>query len=115
MSYETIIASAGTKCDIKYPHTDKTAGGQITKTWKMRHRQVPCRINTSPAFKDKEMLYYDAAKVFGDFTMYIPFRAGITNHDRVYIGNQVWNIKKVDDWDLQHLYLRITMLEETNI
>jgi len=114
MSYESIIKSAGTRCDIKYYAKSTTAGSQITKTWKIRHNNVPCRVNTAKAASKSEMLYYDAAKVFADFIMYIPYRAGITNHDRVYIGSRIFNIKKIDNWDFQNLYLRIAMKEETD-
>lgn len=116
MSLKSIILSAKTRGDIKYHSKVVGAGSQLTKTWKIRHNNVPLRLNAiSSSGADKEMLYYDAAKVFADFVMYCPFREGVSNHDRVYIGSRIFNVKKVDDWDLQGLYLKIALLEETNV
>jgi len=115
MSLESIIQAANTRGDIKYYSKSTGAGAQLAKTWKIRHNNVPVRLNAMSSLSQKEILYYDAAKVFADFVMYCPFREGISNHDRVYIGNRVFNIKKVDDWDLQGLYLKIALLEETDI
>jgi len=115
MSLESIIQAANTRCDFKYHSKVTGVGARLTKTWKMRHNNVPCRLNAMSSLSQKETLYYDAAKVFADFILYCPFRAGISNHDRVYIGSRVFNVKKVDDWDLQSLYLKIAILEETDI
>jgi len=112
MSVESIIKKAGTKCTFKYQDDTVVAGGQLAKLWIVRYTNVPCRIN-EPAIK-KELLYYDKAKVFAQLIFYILIKIDIKHTDRVYFGTRIFDIKKIDNWDEQNLYQRISV-QEINI
>ena len=109
MSVKSIIKKAGTKCTIKYQDDSLGTGGQLTKEWKVRYANVPCRIN-EPAIK-KELLYYDKAKVFAQMIFYILAKTDIKQTDRIYFNDRIFNIKKLDNWDEQNLYQRISVQE----
>ena len=109
MSLKTIIRKANTKCDIKYVTDAQTTGGKLTKTWSMRYHNVPCRFNAK--MTQAEMLYYEKASVFPDFIMYMLYRSGILETDKVVFKGRTFDIKKIDDWDETNTYLKIALQE----
>ena len=109
MSIKTIIRSAHTKCDIKSLSTTQGTGAKLTKTWSMRYHDVSCRFNAK--ISQAEILYYQKASVFPDFIMYIVYRSGIVETDKVHFKGREFDIKKIDNWDEKGKYLKIALVE----
>jgi len=111
VSLRSIIRKARTFCTIKYQSDTVVAGGQLTKSWIIRHSNIPFRIN-EPA-RRHELLYYDKAKIFAQMIIYILAKTDIEQTDRIYFGTREFIIKKLDNWDEQNLYQRISVQEVT--
>ena len=104
-----MIRKARTKCDIEYVTSSTGTGAKLTKTWAIRYRRVPCRFNAK--ISQAEMLFYQKASVFPDFIMYILYKSGIVESDRVIFDSRTLDIKKVDNWDEKGKYLKIALVE----
>ena len=109
MSLKTIIRKAHTKCDIKSLSTTQGAGGRLTKAWAMRYHGISCRFNAK--ISQAEILYYQKASVFPDFIMYIIYRSGIVETDKIVFSGRTFDIKKIDNWDEKGKYLKIALVE----
>ena len=109
MSLKTMIRKARTKCDIKYVDESIGTGAKLTKTWAVRYGRVPCRMNAK--ISEAEILFYQKASVFPDFIMYILYRSGIVETDRVIFDSRDFDIKKIDNWDEKGKYLKIALVE----
>jgi len=59
-----------------------------------------------------EALHYQKASVFPDFIMYILYRSGIVETDKVVFKSRNFNIKKIDNWDEKGKYLKIALKED---
>ena len=112
MSLKKIIKKAKIRCNILYLDSVKGAGGQLTKEWRIRHENVPIRLNVTP--RPWQMLYYDTQKVFAQTIGYLLYKTGITIRDRITCGGKTYDVKKVDNWDEQNLYQRIGLQEVKN-
>ena len=112
MSIDSIIRKAGTKIDIKYLSTTTGAGGKLVKTWVARYEDVPFRFEALRP--EDEALFYDREKVTNRFAGRMKYKANISTRDRVYYGTREFDIKKIDNWDEQNLWLRIILEEITN-
>ena len=107
-----MIRKARTRCNILYLDSEKGDGGQLTKTWKIRHANVPFRINVNP--RPWELLYYDTQKVFTQKVGYLLYKTGVMARDRITCAGKTYDVKKVDNWDEQNLYQKIGLEEVTN-
>jgi len=99
MSLRTIIRKANARGDIRYLSTTTGSGGQLTKTWKMRHRNVSGRLESLTT--KKEILYFDQDKTFAEFVWLMEYREGITTKDRLCVKTRTFNIKHIQNWDEQ--------------
>jgi len=109
MSEKSIMRKSHIKGDIKYLSVVKGAGGQLTKTWKMRYHDVMGRIESRKG--KMEGLVFDKQTLFAEFLWQIPYKAGILTTDRVFILGRTFAIKHIRDWDEQKEHL-VLALEE---
>jgi len=112
LSIKSMIEKAGIKCKILYLSSVVGAGAQLTKTWLVRYNNVPIRFNPKP--KVNEALYFDTQKAFPVTVAYIMYKPGIIKRDRVKFGTRLYDIKMIEDWDEQNLYLTLSLQEITN-
>ena len=109
MSIRDMIKNAGTRCTIKFSTEWTGDGGQLELKWLTRYWNIPCRFNAVK--KPAEILYYDKPTTLALYEMYIMYVPNVDMADIVYLGERVFEIKKIDNWDEQSLYLRL-LLEE---
>jgi len=112
LSVKSMINKAGTKCKVLYLSSVAGAGGQLTKTWVVRYNNLPIRFNPKP--KVNEALYFDTQKAFPVTTAYVLYKAGIIKRDRVKFKAKTYDIKMIENWDEQNLYLILSLQEITN-
>ncbi|MBA7611604.1 hypothetical protein ES703_18832 [subsurface metagenome] len=115
MSLRKIIRRARTKCNILYLDSEKGAGGQLTKVWKIRYSCQPIRLNTSPAAW--QLMYYDKFTVRYHVLGYMLFKPDVTIDDRLQLttpNRKLYDIKKVINVDEQNRFLKLGLEEVTN-
>lgn len=118
MSLRTVTRKARTKFDVRYESTGTPgAGGQLTKVWKMRYRNLMGRMMSLT--RRHEILYFDRQKVFADYILEIPKTSRvdfstIETRDRIYMGSRTFYIKLKKNWDERDKYLLLALTEITN-
>ena len=84
-------------------------GGFLAATWAILYNRVPCRFETLP--KDEEILGYDKKVVYPGYYIYLVYRSGIKEGDRVYHNGRQFEIKLVENWSEQERYLQLIVTE----
>ncbi len=104
-----MIRKRGLRCDILKLTSDKGAGGQLTKTWTVRHGRVPYFITNFPRMT--EIHLSGGQKVFAKSVIYILIRKTVYRMDRVQTDDKLFQIVLVDDWSNIKKYMRIFVSE----
>ena len=108
MSFESLLDS---KCSI-YTQTLGAADGQggfAASTWAALYDNVPCRFET--LWKDEEILAYDKKAVYPRYYIYLVYKSGIKEGDRAYLNGRQFEIKLVENWSEQDLYLQLEVTD----
>lgn len=84
-------------------------GGYATSTWNVLYPRLRCRFET--LWKDEEIQAYDKKVVYPRYYLYLVYRSGIKEGDRVYLDGRQFEIKLVENWSEQKRYLQIEMTE----
>ena len=84
-------------------------GGLLAATWAILYNRVPCRFET--LWREEEILAYDKKTVYPRYYLYLVYRSGIKEGDRVYLNGRQFEIKLVENWSEQERYLQLEMTE----
>lgn len=84
-------------------------GGYAASTWAILYNRVPCRFET--LWKDEEILGYDKKVVYPAYYIYLVYRSGIKEGDRVYLNGKQFEIKLVENWSEQERYLQLIVTD----
>lgn len=84
-------------------------GGYAASTWNLLYPNVRCRFESLP--KNEEILAYDRVTVYPDYYVYLVYRSGIREGDRIYHDSREFEIKLVENWSEQERYLQLAVTE----
>ncbi len=84
-------------------------GGYLAATWNVLYPRLRCRFESLP--KDEEILGYDKKVVYPGYYVYLVYRSGIKEGDRIYHNGRQFEIKLVENWSEQERYLQLIVTE----
>ncbi len=107
----SFVALLDSKCSIRRETlgVPDGQGGYLASTWNILYNRVRCRFET--LWKDEEILAHDKKTVYPRYYLYLAYRSGIKEGDRVYLNGRQFEIKLVENWSEQERYLQIEMTE----
>jgi head-tail adaptor len=108
VSLASLLCSTG-KIERKAQASDGAGG--YTESWATLVASWPCRVNALSA-RETEILFGKQTTLPG-FVVYgeQSTAGGVKEGDRVTVSSKVFDIKKVDNWDLQNIYLKLACVE----
>ena len=107
MSFAALLDS---KITIKRPtRVVDDIGGEGSTTYATLYSNVPCRFETLA--KKLEIIAYDKTAVYPDYYIYLEYRSGIRETDRIFLGSREFEIKLIEDWSEQGKYLMLAVTE----
>ena len=107
MSFEALLDSFVT---IKHPTvTRDNLGGEGSTTWAILYTRVPCRFESKT--EKLGAIAYDKDAVFPDYFVYLEWRSGIKEGDRIYLGSREFEIKLIENWSEQEKYMMLAVVE----
>ena len=107
MSFPALLDSTIT---IKHPTKAlNDLGGEGSTTYAVLYTNVPCRFDSQT--KKLEIIAYNKDAVFPDYFVYLEYRSGIKEGDRLYLGSKEFEIKLIEDWSEQGEYLMLAVVE----
>ncbi len=84
-------------------------GGFGTATWGDLYTRVKCRFET---LQKKEMVMaYDKKEVYPDYFVYLVYRSGIEEGQRISFDSREFEIKLIENWSEQKKYLQLSVVE----
>jgi len=86
-------------------------GGYAASTWAILYNNVPCRFETLSRDKYEEIFGYDKKVVYPGYYIYMVYRSGIKEGDRVYHNSRQFEIKLTENWSEQGRYLQLIATE----
>ena len=108
MSFRSLLDS---RCTIRAltPGAADGMGGFAVATWGILYTRVKCRFET---LQKKEMIIaYDKKEVYPDCFVYLVFRSGIKEGQRIYFNGEEFEIKLIEPWSKQRKYLQLSVTE----
>ena len=84
-------------------------GGFAAATWAVLYNQIKCRFES---LQKKEMVMaYDKKEVYPDYFVYLVYRSGIKEGQRIYFNSREFEIKLVENWSERNKYLQLSIVE----
>ena len=84
-------------------------GGESSTTNAILYTNVACRFETLT--RKLEVIAYNKDAVYPDYYVYMEWRSGIKEGDRLYLGSREFEIKLIEDWSEQGKYLMLAVVE----
>ena len=107
MSFQALLDNTIT---IKRPtKVINDLGGEGSTTYAVLYTNVPCRFDSQT--KKLEIIAYNKDAVFPDYFVYLEYRSGIREGDRLYLGSREFEIKLIEDWSERGKYLMLAVVE----
>lgn len=94
-----MIRKGGMFGTIKYQESTVGSGAQLTKVWKIRHKNVPVRVTMFP--KKKEFLLYGGQSIMAEGMIRLETLSDIENRDIIEVEGTEYQIKYIKDWSEQ--------------
>lgn len=107
----SFVALLDSKCSIRRETlgVPDGQGGYLASTWNVLYPNLRCRFESLP--KDEEILGYDKKVVYPGYYVYLVYRSGIKEGDRIYHNGRQFEIKLVENWSEQERYLQLIVTE----
>jgi len=107
MSFAALLDSTVT---IKRPTvTRDDLGGEGSTAYATLYARVPCRFESKT--EKLGAIAYDKDAVFPDYFVYLEYRSGIKEGDRIYLGSREFEIKLIENWSEQGKYMMLAVVE----
>ena len=107
MSFQALLDNTITIKRPSKPIND--LGGEGSTTYAVLYTNVPCRFESLT--KKLEIIAYNKDADFPDYYVYLEYRSGIKEGDRLYLGSKEFEIKLIEDWSEQGKYLMLAVVE----
>jgi head-tail adaptor len=95
--------------DIKRSTLTADADGAYTRTWATIYLRVPGRFNALGA--QDEAITWDQTKVMAEYVWYMETRASVNEGDRLYLGDRIFDIRLIQNWDEAGHYQKLALVE----
>lgn len=86
-------------------------GGHAASTWNILYKRIPCRFESLQKTAGTQSFSYDKNVTYPDYHVYLVYRTGIKEGDRIYHGGRQFEIKLVENWSEQERYLQLAVTE----
>ena len=108
MSFRGLLDS---KCTIKQETLGAAdgMGGYGVSTWSTLYKRVPCRYETLPG--EQEVFAYGKKVTYPREFIYLEYRTGIKEGQRIFLGSREFEIKLVESWSEKKKYLQLSVTE----
>lgn len=88
-------------------------GGGGTISYVLVYKRVPFRFESLDNKMDQAIIAYDKKTTYPDYFGYCEYRSGIKGGQVVFFNNRRFEIKLVQNWSEQKIYLRLSLTELT--